>query len=61
MFKILVINEFGSNETLDLPIIPRVGDTIPIFYQTYPIVKTVVLMPEKVMPECKGFDAAITV
>ena len=61
MFKIAITNEFGGNEIAELPLIQRVGDTIPLFYKPYPKVKQVMLMPEKAFPDLKGIDAAITV
>lgn len=63
MFKVLAINCHGQNETLQLPIVPRIGDTIPVFYQPWPKVNGVVLKPEKAFPELvnENFDAVITV
>jgi hypothetical protein len=63
MFKIAVIDKFGQSEIVMLPAIPRIGDTIPLFYTPAPRVNRVCFLPEKVMPELSGqnIDAVVTV
>jgi len=60
-FKVLIVNEFGNNEVVNLPIIPRIGDTLPLFYKPWPKVQIVCLLPEKFDPSLKGYDAIVTV
>jgi hypothetical protein len=62
MFKVAVVSNF-SQEVVDLPGVPRVGDTIPLFWTPAPKVTHVCWMPEKMMPEIagKGIDVVITV
>lgn len=67
MFKVAVGNTLrikGAEDKapidiVELPIIPRVGDTLPLNYENE-IVAKVVLMPEKLMKEFKGVDAYVT-
>lgn len=54
MAKVLIINKFGKSKTNDMDYIPRIGDTIPIFYQPWPKVIKVIWFPEKALPELKG-------
>lgn len=63
MFKIAIVNEFGGHEIVEMPIVPRIGDTVPMFHKPYPTIKNVLLMPEKAFPEFKGQNlvAACTV
>lgn len=63
MFKVAIINEFGSHEIVEIPVVPRIGDTVPMFYKPFPKVKNVLLMPEKAFPEFEGQSlvAAVTV
>lgn len=66
MFKIAVGNALKIKRATDnlfvdiieLPIIPRVGDTLPLHYENE-IVTKVTLMPEKLLSEFKGLDAYI--
>ena len=61
--KVLVINNFNQQEIVDLPAIPRIGDTIPLFFSPAPRVKVVCWLPENVLPELKGsgIDVVINV
>ena len=44
--NILILNELGKNLVMeDVPFIPRVGDSIDVFYRPLPIVKRVVCFP----------------
>jgi hypothetical protein len=45
MFKILIFNPQLSNESkvISCKTIPRIGDKIPLFYEPFPTVETIVL------------------
>lgn len=40
-FTIVIINQFGSSLKMTLPIIPRIGDTMPVFRTPHPKVHTI--------------------
>lgn len=63
MFKILIMNQLKQTEVVNLPAIPRVGDTVPLFYNPAPKVTIVCFLPEKLMPELEGknIDAVVCV
>lgn len=35
MFTVAIVNEFGNHEVVQIPVIPRIGDTIPMFYEPF--------------------------
>jgi hypothetical protein len=45
--KILIIDQFGGNKTIDTEIIPRIGDKVDMFYTPAPTVTCVLLYPSK--------------
>ena len=46
--KILIIDQYGNNTKIkDADIIPRIGDSLDIFYDPLPKVTKVVLYPKK--------------
>jgi len=63
MHKLLIMNQFKQQEIVELPGIPRVGDTIPLFFTPAPKVQIVCWMPEELLPELNGsgIEAVITV
>ena len=62
MFKVMIVSSFGQSVIHQMPIIPRIGDTIPLFYNPRPKVLSVVLLPELFSDEFKdfGLDALVT-
>jgi len=56
MKTVFFMNKFGKSEISDIIDIPRIGDTIPIFYEPYPKVIEVIWFPHKVLPELKDTE-----
>ena len=52
--KVLFVDVFGNQEIEDCCGVPRIGDTIPLFYEPYPKVTNVIWFPEKVSPILVG-------
>ena len=52
--KVLIIDGFGNQETLDMDYIPRVGDLVPIFSKYNSRVNEVSWFPEKIISDLKG-------
>jgi hypothetical protein len=44
--KVVFLNKYGQVTTMMLPFIPRIGDTMCLFYKPYPTVKQVLLYPQ---------------
>lgn len=61
MAKVLIADKFGQQQIEDMDYIPRIGDTMPIFYQPYPKVIEVIWFPEKTMPELKHIHVIVYV
>jgi hypothetical protein len=63
MFKVMVVNSFGNSEIKEMPIVPRIGDTLPLFYNPAPKVNGVVLLPHLMESSLmdKNLDALVTV
>ena len=52
--NVLIMNDFGGSEAVTLKGAPRIGDTIPLFYEPWPTVYVVSWLPEKISDRFKG-------
>ena len=59
--KIFFVNQYEQYEVREMKSIPRIGDTIPLFYQPYPVVTRVVWLPGEFDEKLKEYDVFITV
>lgn len=54
LFKVIFRTEFNQIEIKETKIIPRLGDTLPMFYKPYPSVYKIILFPD--MNELRNLD-----
>ena len=64
--KLLVISEYGQSKVVTSDILPRIGDSVDLFYSPLPKVSVVVLWPsedklEALDDNLTDIDAIITV
>jgi len=58
--KLLIINKFGDNKLINGEFVPRIGDTIDLFYVPLPVVSKVVCFPSSErLSEIGVFDKEI--
>ena len=51
MSRVMITTPSGFSRVEDMDNIPRIGDTIPLFYQPYPTVIKVIWLPTEIEGE----------
>ena len=59
--KILVINQIGTNRVINSNFVPRIGDSVDLFYSPLPRVTCVVAWPNDVRLREVGIEEKIDV